>query len=510
MSLTQSGNDTPESGHLPGRLEWVPEPTPGEVPSDPEYELFSDNYRSFEMDVGASVARQDGASTPDAVDHQRGMEEPGGTVGYDLQRFPVAVNFADPSASTQLGVKSTDSVDTSLDVTIYNDDGTVSETISTDGTDATTFVPGSTSFDSIGRVTVSGSHTGAIEVLEDNSGSAGTKLGELASGETDLEDVTPTDPAGYGMVRDRHNNPPGRILVVARRDHPGGNDDAGVREFSVIRGAGVDPTATLDPSGEQPILIEAALTARKARSYLIHQPASSTDLEVTSTSSNDTMDLTVESEDADVSTTVTLNGTNSVTISGPFPDVDAAWLTDNPEGTVTITDGSGTTILTLEGGNTYSDDGNPVDGDRGVPVLGSGSHASAIGGSYEHFEGDRFERPVGSSVRARVNSASWTFENGWSASALHDGRAPAVDAGNRVTSVDADVAGPFVTHDSMMESLQKDQQDLEHELTSGIIRWVNATPTGSATRTIEADQAVASVSETFEPSGEPEVEFEEV
>ncbi|WP_089650090.1 hypothetical protein [Halobacterium hubeiense] len=422
-SITQSGNDTPENGQLPGRYEWAREPTPGEVPTDPDYQLFSDVVRSFEMDPGASVARQDALGTPDAVDHFRGMEEPSATVGYDLQRFPV----------------------------------------DTDG--------------------------------------------------------NPVDASAYGILRDAHNQPPGTLLIVGRRELPGGNDNAGVREYSVIRGGGVDPSAELDPSGEQPILMELSLTARKARSYLIHQPSAATTLELVSSEDTDSMDVTIESEDAEKTETVTLNGTTAVTTTAEFADIDAVWLSDNPDGDIHITDGNGTTLVEsaspaasdtdgIAGGLTYSDDDQPVDGDRGVPALGSGSHADPIGTSFEHFEGDRFERPTGSSVRPRVNSGSWSVENNWGTTSLQATRAPAVDSGNRSVSVDADVGGPYVSHKSMMESLQRVQQTLEHELSGGIIRFKNTVPTSSATRTIENDQGAASISETFEPSGDPMIELE--
>jgi hypothetical protein len=405
-----TATDTPDSGQLPGRYEWVVEPDRGTVPTDPEWNRFSDVIRSFEADEGASLARQDALGTSDAVDHYRGMEEPSLDVGYDLQQFPV-------------------------------------------------------------------------------------------NGSGD-----PVDASAYGILRDDYNRVEGTLLIVGRREYPGGNDDAGVREYKVVRGAGVDSVEpTLDPSQEQPILMELSHQPVKVRSYLIHQPSASTTVEVSSTDDSDSMDITIENEDAGTTETLTLNGTTTVTGGQSFGDIDAVWLSDNPAGDVTVTDGSGTTLVEIDGGNTYSDDGQPVDGDRGVPILGSGSHASAIGTTYEHFIGDRFERPAGTDLRARVNSASWTVENNFGTTALHDTRAPAIDEANRAVTVDADVGGQFVSHDSMMESLTKHQANLEHELSGGTITFNNTTPTDSATESREADQGVASLSETLEASGEPAI-----
>jgi len=408
MSTTAS--DVPESGQLPGRLEYVPEPSRGKVPTDPDWQYASDVMRSFEAEAGASLGRQDGLGTADAVDHNRAMEEPSCSLGYDLQRFPV-----------------------------------------------------------------------------DGSGD-------------------PQDPSAYGILRDEYNRLDGTLLWEYRRELPGGNDDAGVREFTVVRGAAVSSVSpTLDPSGENPILMELEHQPVKVRSYLIHQPSAETTLEITSTDDADTMDITIEDEDASTTETIALDGTTAVTTTTSFGDIDAIWLADNPDGDVSVTDGSGTTLCDIEGGLTYSDDDQPVDGDRGVPTLGSGSHASEIGTSFEHFVGDRFERPSGSAIRPRVNSGSWTIENDIETNALHDTRAPAVDEGNRTVSVEADVAGPFVSHESMLESLQKVQHALEHELSGGVVTFANTVPADSATRTAEADQAVASMSETFEASGDPAI-----
>jgi len=410
MSLSESQSGTAESGQLPGRYEWVEEPSPGAVPTDIEWNRFSDVIRTFEMDPGATLARQDSIATADAVDHNRGPEEPSATVGYDLQRFPV-----------------------------------------------------------------------------DGAGD-------------------PVDASAYGILRDQYNDLLGTLLAVGRRECGGGNDGAGVREFSVVRGAGVDSVSpTLDPSGEQPILMELSLTARKARSYLIHQPSAATTLELVSTDDGDTMEVTIETEDAGTTDTISLDGTTAVTTTTSYSDIDAVWLADNPTGNVTVSDGSGTTFLELTGGLEYSDDDQPVDGDRGIPPLGAGSHAGEIGSSFEHFVGDRFERPAGEAVRARINSASWTIENNINTQALHNTRAPALDAGNRGVTVDADAAGPYISHKSMMESLQKVQQHIEHELSGGTLQFKNAVPTDAAARTVEAEQAVASISETFSCSGDPAV-----
>jgi hypothetical protein len=382
------------------------------VPSNPDWNRYSDVIRSFTANGGASYGAQESVGSPDAQDHFRGVEDPSLSIGYDLQQF-----FVDGSGN-------------------------------------------------------------------------------------------PVDAAGDAIVRDSENQLQNTHLAVERQTLPSsqGNDNAGVRIYTVGRGlTPTSATATLDPSTENPILAELEYQPRKVRSYRIHQPSAATTIDIVSTDSNDTMDITIENEDAGTTETISLNGTTTVTTTSSFGDIDAVWLSDNPAGDVTLTDGSGTTLMQIDGGISYSDDGNPVDGDRGVPALGTGSHASAIGSTYEHFVGDRFERPSGSDPRARVNSASWTVENDVTTSTQAGSRLPVVDVGNRTVTVDAEVQGPYVSHDSMREALTKVQQNIEHELDGGTVTFNNTVPESNAERSREPSQAVAGYSETFAASGDPPI-----
>jgi hypothetical protein len=408
--MSPTASDTPDSGQLPGRYEWAVEPQRGDFPTDPNFERFSDIIREFEADPGAQLGRQDSLGAIDAIDHNRGDEDPSASIAYDLQQFPV------------------------------------------DGND------------------------------------------------------DPQDASAYGLLRDEYNRLEATLYIESRREYPGGNDDAGVREYKVVRGAAVDTVnPDLDPSSEDPILMSLEFQPARVRSYLIHQMSADTTVDLVSDDDSDTMDVVVENEGASTAETISLNGTTTVTTTASFGDLDVVHPTSAPAGTITVTDGSGTELMELKGGNTYSDDNQPVDGDRGPAPLGGGSRAAAIDSTYEHFVGDRFERPTGSAVRPRVNSAGWTVENNVGTSSLQGTRAPAIDEANRAVTVDADVGGKFVNHKSMMEALEKAQEPLEHELDGGVITFANCVPTDSATETREADQGVASLSETLMASGDPAI-----
>lgn len=502
--------DTPESGVLPGRLEVVREPDYFDVPSDPDWQRFSDRFRTFSAGPNPGYDAQEAATTPDPADHFRGPEDPGATVEYDLQQALVTENFEDPddttAGSTTLTVESSDAGDTNIDVIVSNNDGTQTETITTDGSDGTTQVSGSETFASIGLVELGSTATGDITI----SDGSGTTFGTVPSSETKVYDVDPNDPAADGILRDELNQLRNSHLVVYRREHAGGNDSAGIREYTVIRGAKVaSAEATNDPTASQPILMSLEYEPRKVRSYLIHQPSASTGLEVSSTDDSDTMDITVEDEGAGTTETVSLNGTTTVPITGPFTDIDAVWLSDNPTGDITVTDGSGTTIVEIQGGLSQSDDGQPVDGDRGIPPLGSGSHASEIGTSYEHFIGDRLERPAGSGIRPRVSSANWTVENDFGDEQTHVSKLPVIDEGNRTVSMGTDVAGPQVSHENFVDALTKSQQTIEHELDSSLVWLNNTVPSDIDERQVNEDEGIVVYSVTWTASGTPAVEVGE-
>lgn len=84
-----------------------------------------------------------------------------------------------PSGGSMVHVNSTDSSDTGLSVVIENDDASTTETITTDGTDATTAVAGTTEFSSIDAIEIqdadgnTADHVGDIVVSLDDGGSAG-------------------------------------------------------------------------------------------------------------------------------------------------------------------------------------------------------------------------------------------------------------------------------------------------------------------------------------------------
>lgn len=81
-----SGAVSYESAYRPGRLQFVRETTVGVFETDPAYNLFSDNIRSFEAVIDPQVEGQRGLGSPDVQTPFAGQNADEITVSYDLQQ----------------------------------------------------------------------------------------------------------------------------------------------------------------------------------------------------------------------------------------------------------------------------------------------------------------------------------------------------------------------------------------------------------------------------------------
>ena len=252
------------------------------------------------------------------------------------------------------------------------------------------------------------------------------------------------DPIGAMINKNPNGAHPVHEVLFRRTVSDGGVDDAGFRGY--VYGSGAKPlTGSVpgDPSASEPIVAETEYGVEKVRQYIIHQPADGTTLDVASTSDNDTMDVVIESEGASTTETVTLNGTTTVTTTESFTDIDVIWVTAEHEGDITVKDDSGNDLLEdpLLGS---SSDG--VESDRGIPPLGSGSHASEIGTDPESylFLGTSSTYDGGALADGdRVHALDLSIEFDDSREAQQGTRRQAIDPGSRTVEVEADLAGPY-------------------------------------------------------------------
>jgi len=268
----------------------------------------------------------------------------------------------------------------------------------------------------------------------------------------------------------------------------------GTRVYRVMKGGYPDlGDISGDPSSALPIMVSLDYEAKKVRSYKAVQPDAGTTLEVVSSDAGDTTQtLTIEDEGAATTGDVSLNGTTAVTTTATFSDIDAFELDAETAGDVTISDGSGNTLVTIRGSNYY--DG--VEGDLGVPTLGAGSHASKIGTSYERFLDDDITRG-GSSLAVEIRSASASVSNNYDKTAIAGTKAQAIHEGVQDGELSATVAGEFGQHADIDEHLGGKTFDVEWQFTGGTMTFAGAALTSIGSAGPSAGDVISTQDNTF-------------
>lgn len=311
-----------------------------------------------------------------------------------------------------------------------------------------------------------------------------------------------TNDASYdGLARASDGTVPSSHSFLLRENLGGsGNLGGGVRGYWVGKGGKID-TVTLsgEPGDGNPVMVNLDYIFAKLRQYVIHQPSSSVSVTVTSTDSNDTMDVTIEDDGANTTETLTLSGTTSVSGTASFDSIDAIDLASAPQGDITVEDGSGNTIATIYGKSSYDD----REGDLGVPALGSGSHEGALGTSYEIFLGDTVERPSGNAgefldQNTRINSFEITVNNNLEATAHVGSVAKEISEGQRVVEVAATLFGEKTSFESTTQHLRVTQETIKWALTSDTIEVTDAVLTDLGSISKESEQAVMTLDNTFQ------------
>lgn len=394
------------------RIEFVRESTIGTVPTDPSYNLYSDNVTNISWSPSAGLEQRRGIGSADITTFHNGPEEHEVTVTYDMQDF-----------------------------------------------------------------------------LVDGSG-------------------TPVDAAGDGVVRDGDNDLQNTHHFLFRETNsaiPSGETVEGAnsldtRLYLVGKGARVDSvTMTGDPGSDQAVVVELTYMAEKVREYQIDQPGASNTIAVESTDTNDTSQtLTVEDQGASTSETLTLNGTTTVTGSSNFDNVDALELDAETAGDVKVWeyDSSGSSkvnqIATIKGSTSYGG----VEGDLGVPALGSGSHASAIGSSYEIILDDSIDHG-GNAYGYELNSVEFSVENNVDTREQIGSIGMALSAGNREGTVTATVVGPTESVKNADDHLTNTSANVKWTLDGGFVELTNARLTDFGGIDKSSGESAMSLDNTF-------------
>lgn len=325
----------------------------------------------------------------------------------------------------------------------------------------------------------------------------------------------PEDAAYDGMVRDADNLLPNSHTFVDREDKTtinaentlNGSTSRGTRIYTVARGGLVDEVSVSgDPSDSQPVGIELSYVFQKVRSYQFDQPNGDL-LAVKSTDANDTsQSVTIESEGASTTETISLSGTSLVSTSSSYNDLDAVELDAETKGDLevyintgsTTTPAAGDKLAVLQGSDSYA----TIEGDLGVPVLtGSGTRESTGSlGDPETFIGDVINRSA-TPVPHEVQSATLTVSNNVATTEQSDQFGMHLAPGNRNLSFDLSMYGEVTSHGLLRDHLTNTAYDRSWELTGGTLSLAGTVLTDPGDRAAEEGQAVMTVDNTFTATG---------
>lgn len=319
----------------------------------------------------------------------------------------------------------------------------------------------------------------------------------------------PLDAMYDGLIRDEDNRLPHTHTVVDREtNHTGGNFGNGTYKYTVGLGGKIDVVSTEGNADDSlPMVWEVEYVFEKVRSYVVHRLDAPSTLLVASDNANDTGQVTIENEDRTIQETFSLNGTTDVLTTNAFDSVDSIWINTDQMGDVTVyknvgdatTPARGDPVAYIPGRETH----NMIEGDQGIPPVGSGSienqiEADPAAGSFEHFLAARVSRAPTRTVGGlefgpRLHSVSLEVANNVDSEALAHTRRQALDEGAREVTVGAEIAGPFASHETLTDYMTTSGGDVNVELQGGTLRFPQATVTDPGERGAEAEEASSTV-----------------
>lgn len=338
---------------------------------------------------------------------------------------------------------------------------------------------------------------GSADIVNFNSGTESHEFGVTY----DLQRwfTSSTDAAYDGLHRLASGELPASHMVVGKAVH--GTDGAasnGGFIYYVMNGALINSvTLTGEPESGDPIVVDLSYMCEKQRAYMVDTPAGATMLTIVSSDAADTtQDITIEDAGASISEVLSLTGTTPVnTSSSAFTEIEGALLDAECKGDVTITDGSNL-LMTIYGTDAY----DTRDGDLGIPLLGSGSHASVIAASYETILGDTIERPGGTSIAydGCIASASISVDNNIETNSCISQIGMKLSEGPRTVTLDASLFGPKISFDMMREHLQATETNIVWTMTGGTLTLAGAALTSLGGVSRDTGQAVLTLDNTFQ------------
>ena len=312
----------------------------------------------------------------------------------------------------------------------------------------------------------------------------------------------PNDATGDGVLRNANNDLPNTHGVVIREENldvpasetVNGAASKDTRLYLVGIGGRVSSvTYSGDPGSDQPVTVEVTYTFEKIREYQLDQPGTDDTLDITNNGSSG-VDVTIENENAGTSETNTVAAGTTVTTTATFSDIDAVELSGDIDGDVVVAEStSGDDLVRIRGSNHYGHG----EGDEGVPALGSGSHAGAVGTAYETILDDTIERPSGTGLGYEINSVEFTVENELDTREQIGTPRMAISAGNRTVEVSTTLVGPTESVQQANEALGEVGANLVWSLSGGSLQADNARLTDFSGVSKSEGEAAMSLDNTF-------------
>lgn len=277
------------------------------------------------------------------------------------------------------------------------------------------------------------------------------------------------DAAADGMLLSADNSWNNTHSAVSRMDiSSNGADGAGYRVYHVGRGGAVTevelPFETENAAGVTPAL---TYQFEKMRVFRIDQPSAATTVQVENTGTQQ-VDVTIEDEGATTSETVTVPGGETTTSTEEFGDIDAVDLSTDVDGSVIVTDGSGTEFVEIKGSDAYT-----AEGDLGVPSLGDGSHADAIGSDYITFIGTDYGYST-EELAAEIISGSLSVSMEVESNGQMAGTRMNIHPSGRRATFAATVAGESESVKHVTAFLTGEKHDVEWDAGEGVVRGLDA------------------------------------
>lgn len=311
-----------------------------------------------------------------------------------------------------------------------------------------------------------------------------------------------------GAALDAHTRQANGCLyshTIVYRETLGDGQLNGRRVYYVAEGCKINSMRlTGEPESGDPMMVTLSYMCQKIRSYVVDMP-NSDQLSIVSSDNADTMNITIEDDGASTAETFALTGITPVTTTAiDFTSIDAIRLASQPKGDITISvvGGGAETLCVIYGSDSY----DTRAGDLGIPALGSGSHGSAIGGTFENLLGDTIERPTstdfltgsnGITSTVDISSVEMAVENGLEATATHKSIGKRINEGTRTITIGTNIFGEKAAYEAMTEHLRKTEVNLVWTLTGGTLTFVGSVLTGLGGIALESEQAVLSTDHTF-------------